>query len=39
MQAAEFGWMLARWNLVAAIAVGILTFVVGGFDPVVASLG
>jgi hypothetical protein len=39
MQVAEFGWTLARWNLVAVIAATILTFAVGGFDPAVAFLG
>jgi hypothetical protein len=39
MQVADFGWTLARWNLVVVIAIAILTFAVGGFEPAVASLG
>jgi uncharacterized membrane protein len=39
MQFGEFGWTLARWNLVVALAIAILTFAVGGFDPTVALLG
>ena len=39
MRVEEFGWTLARWNLVVVIAVAVLTFAVGGVDPAVASLG
>jgi hypothetical protein len=39
MQVAEFGWTLARWNLVAVIVATILTIAVSGFDPTMAMLG
>ena len=39
MQSEDFGWSLVRWNIAIAIAAAILTFVVGGFDPAVATLG
>jgi hypothetical protein len=39
MHLGEFGWTLARWNLLVIIAAAILTFAVGAFDPAVASLG
>jgi hypothetical protein len=39
MHLGEFGWTLARWNLVAVVVATIITFAVGGLDPAVASLG
>lgn len=38
MQAGEFGWTLARWNLVILVAAAIVTFAVVGSDVAVAAI-